>query len=144
MNDGGLLFPFAIALGVVAMGVDTAVNVIPTADLDAFFEVHSIKAERTDGGIILHIDRTIHRPIHMAFTVQVMRRMDGRWAEICTAPSNVILYDTERALPDPVTLDWWTWGKCVDAPPGPVKIVTTWDPEPLGLGSLTVSAEVTE
>ncbi len=143
MNDG-LVFPFAIALGVAAMGVDTAVSVLPKADLDVFFEVRSVEAFRDGDSATLVVDRSIYRPIHMAFTVQVMSMTPQGWQEICTAPSNNILYEPTRVLPDPITLDWWTWGKCATIPPGLVKIVTTWDPEPLGLPSVTMIAEVKE
>jgi hypothetical protein len=141
MSDN-FAFPFVIALTVSLMGVDTAVNVLPKADLAAFFEVHSIEFERAGDTAILHVDRTIHRPINMAFTVRIMSETPRGWVEVCRAASNVILYEPGRALPDPVTLDWWTWGQCPTLPEGPAQIVTTWDPEPMGLEAVTVKAEV--
>ena len=141
MTDS-LAFPFAIALTVSLMGVDTAVKVMPKADLAEFFEVQSVTAKRVGDGAVLDVQRVIHRPVHMAFTVRIMAQEPSGWTEVCQAPSNVILYEPGRALPDPITLDWWTWGKCPTLPSGPAEIVTTWDPEPFGLASITVKTEV--
>jgi hypothetical protein len=141
MNDG-VAFPFAIALIFAAMGVDTAVTVLPRAEMPQFFEVHSITAERRGDAAVLIVDRSIHRPLHMAFSVRVMAQGRSGWIETCAMSSGVIEYQTDNALPEPVTLDWWTWGQCPDLPPGPARIVTTWTPAIKGFDPLTVTTDV--
>lgn len=143
MNDG-LAFPFAIALGISAMGVDTAVRVMPRPQLSDAFEVRSIEAHREGETAILDVDRTIKRPINMQFSVRVMQRGPNGWIDTCAMTSGVIQYRPDAALPDPVTLDWWTWGECATLPAGQARIVTTWVPEPRGLEPVTVIAEVME
>jgi hypothetical protein len=139
-----LAFPFAIALGISAMGVDTAVRVMPRPQLSDAFEVHSIRAERVGDTAILHVDRTIKRPVNMEFTVRVMQRGPNGWIDTCAMNSGVIRYSPDAALPDPVTLDWWSWSECATLPAGEARIVTTWVPEPRGMEPLTVSVNVEE
>ncbi len=141
MNDG-VAFPFAIALIFAAMGVDTAVTVLPRADMDQFFEVQSVAAERQGDTAILHVDREIHQPLHMSFSVRVMSQGKRGWVETCAMSSGVIEYSPDNALPDPVTLDWWTWGECPTLPPGPARIITTWTPAVKGFDPVTVIADV--
>lgn len=141
MNDG-LAFPFVVALILAGMGVDTAVSVLPQADLDTFFDVRSVTARRDGDTATLTVDRTVKMPIHMAFSVRVQSRIGAGWVDTCAMSSGVIFYQPDAVLPDPVTLDWWTWGECPDLPPGDARIVTTWTPEPRGMQSVTVIAEV--
>lgn len=143
MNDG-LAFPFAIALGISAMGVDTAVRVMPRPALSDAFEVRSIKAHRQGDTAILNVDRVIKRPVNMQFSVRVMTRGPNGWIDTCAMTSGVIQYHPDNALPDPVTLDYWTWGECATLPAGKARVVTTWYPEPRGLEPLTVVADVIE
>lgn len=142
MHQESLMLPVMLSLGWFGIGLDTTTRMMPRAGLDTFFEVRSVTAERVGGTAILHVDREIHYPIHMAFTVRVMEQRGLGWQEVCAAPSNVILYLPDAELPDPVTLDWWTWGKCPNLPDGPVRIVTTWEPEPRGMEPLTVVTEI--
>ena len=138
-----LVFPFAIATAFAMMGVDTAVTMLPRAELSNFFTVDGIEAKRVGKTAHLKVDRTIHHPIHMSFIVRVQKRGLNGWTDDCTAPEvGPILYQPDAELPDPITLDWWTWGACVELPEGPARIVTTWIPEPNGLSPVTVVSEV--
>ena len=141
MNDG-LAFPFAITLVFAMMGVDTAVSVLPRAATDDFFTVQSVTVERAGAGAVLNVDRTIKRPIHMEFAVRIMGRGKSGWVETCTTQSGPILYLPDAELPDLITLDWWTWGKCPNLPEGPARVITTWIPEPQGLGPVSIVSEV--
>ncbi len=137
-----LAFPFAIALAASLMGVDTAVSVLPKAGMADFFEVRSVTAERQGETAVIQFDRVIHQPLHMEFTVRVQGKARQGWVEVCAMSSGVILYTPDAVLPDPVTLDWWTWGKCPTLPEGPARIVTTWAPDARGLEPVTVITEV--
>lgn len=137
-----LAFPFAIALGLSMLGVDTAVSIMPRASTDNFFAVHSFRAERSGDTALIYIERAIKAPIPMAYTVRIMERDIGGWREFCKAQSNTFLYMPDAVLPGQIDLDWWTGGKCAKLPAAPARIVTTWDPEGQGLESVTAIAEV--
>lgn len=141
MNDG-IAFPFAIALIFAGMGVDTAVSVLPRAEMTQFFQVRSVTAERDGSTAILRVDRSILRPMHMSFSVRVLAHTARGWVETCAMSSGVIEYQPDNALPEPVTLDWWTWGRCPHLPEGPARIVTTWTPAVQGFDPVTVSTDV--
>jgi hypothetical protein len=141
MNDG-VAFPFAIALIFAGMGVDTAVTVLPRADVRQFFEVHSVTAERRGDTAILHVDRSIYRPIPMSFSVRIMAEGRVGWTETCAMTSGIIEYRPDHELPEPVTLDWWTWGECPHLPHGPARIVTTWTPAVQGFAPMTVITDI--
>lgn len=137
-----LVFPFAIATGFAMMGVDTAVTVLPRAALDDFFAVQSVIATRQGDTAILEVHRQILHPIHMGFNVRIQSLGEKGWHETCAMQAGPILYQPDAALPEPVTLDWWTWGECPTLPEGKARIVTTWIPEPKGMESVTVVSEV--
>ncbi len=143
MNDG-LAFPFVMTLAFAMLGVDTGLSLAPRASLSDFFAVNSLTAEREGESAILTVDREIKRPLHMEFSVRVQVRRGTGWVDDCAMSSGVIAYSPDAELPDPVTLDWWTWGECPTLPAGPARIVTTWAPDPPGLEPLTVIAEVEE
>lgn len=136
------MIPFMISLGWAGLTLDTAVSFAPKASLSTYFEVHSVTAERAGETAILLVDREIHSPINMAYTVRIMAEEGGRLVQTCKAESNTFLYLPTAKLPDRITLDWWTNGECAALPDGPALIVTTWDPDPSGLEPLTVTAEV--
>lgn len=143
MSDG-LAFPFAVAVSLTLIGVDTAVTLMPKPSLDAFFKVDSVTAERVDDTAVLKVDRQILRPLHMTFSVRVKGNGAHGWVDFCGMSSGVILYEPDAELPDPVTLDWWTWGECPTLPPGQARIVTTWAPDSPALEPLTVITEVNQ
>ena len=75
--------------------------------------------------IIMDVDRTIHRSFVGDWSVVVREYVSGRWVVVCTArgTSN---YTPEAALPDPLTLDWWTDGACPRLGAGTYFVSTIW------------------
>jgi hypothetical protein len=75
--------------------------------------------------VILDVDRVIHRPFRAEWSVLVRGYDGGRWVIWCTA-HGAGNYIPTAALPDPLTLEWWTDGECVTPPPGRYMISTIW------------------
>ena len=75
--------------------------------------------------IVLFVDRAIHRPFVGEWSVLVRRFDEGEWTIVCAA-SGVSDYRPDAALPDPLTLDWWTNGQCGTPSPGRYLISTIW------------------
>jgi hypothetical protein len=78
-----------------------------------------------DAEIIMDVDRTIHREFVADWSVVVREYQSGAWVVACTArgTSN---YKPDAALPDPLTLDWWTDGACPRLGPGRYIVSTIW------------------
>lgn len=139
MND--LAFNFASALAVAGSAFVGLTHIVPRPQLSDYFVVSQLEAVRQGNSATLIVDRTIKQPLHMGFTVRILGEGSEGWVEYCAMTSGVILYQPGRALPDPVTLDWWTWGRCPTLPRGKALIETTWSPEG-GLEPLTMTIEV--
>lgn len=140
ISDG--LFALAVAMGVSGLVVDGVVSLVPEPKTQSLFEVHEIKAVRKDDTADLWVNRTIHEPLHMAFSVRLLQRFAGGWSEFCFMESKPFLYMPDAVIPQPVTLDWWTHGKCPTLPDGPARIVTTWAPAGRGLMPVTYTVEI--
>jgi len=140
--DHNLLFSAAISFGITGLTIDTTSQFLPTPTTNHFFQVQSISATRVGDSAQLVIQRIVHAPIEMSFTVRVMGESDLGWQQWCKAESAVFQYRPEAVLPVPVTLEWWTDGKCPTLPPGPAQIITTWEPAARGLDAVTVIARV--
>jgi hypothetical protein len=141
MND--LAFNFASALAVAGSAFVGLTHIVPRPILSDYFDVAKLTAVRQGNTALLTVDRTIKQPLHMGFTVRVLAEGREGWVEHCAMTSGTILYQPGRSLPDPVTLDWWTWGRCPTLPAGRALIETTWAPEG-GLAPLTMTIEVGE
>lgn len=141
MSD--MAFSLVSALAVAGSAFIGLTHVVPRPSLSDYFEVTRLDAVRDGDTALLMVERTVKQPLHMGFTVRVLA--DGRegWVEHCAMTSGAILYQPGRVLPEPVTLDWWTWGRCPTLPEGRALIETTWAPEG-GLAPLTIATEVTE
>jgi hypothetical protein len=140
ISDG--VFALAVAMGVSGLLADGVVRMIPETATDAFFSVQSITAKRDGSGANLWVDREIFAPIHMAFGVRVMQKVDVGWRETCAMQSEPILYLPDAIIDQPVTLDWWTHGKCHTLPQGRARIVTTWVPVAENLDPVSFIAEL--
>lgn len=136
------LFAVAVAMGVSGLVVDGVVSLVPEPKTQVLFEVHEIRAERVGDTANLFVNRSIYAPVHMEPTVRIMEKTKGGWREFCFAPSSPFLYQPDAVLDQPVTLDWWTWGKCPVLPDGPARIVTTWSPAGRGLLPVTYTVEI--
>lgn len=75
--------------------------------------------------VILEVDRTIHRSFVADWSVVVRSYEEGAWTVWCTARGTSD-YRPDAALPDPLTLSWWTDGECTTPPPGRYLISTIW------------------
>jgi hypothetical protein len=141
VSAADVIYGFAVAMGITGLAIDSAVQLMPDPHTAGFFEVRGITGERNDGEVSLFVDRTIHHQIHMEASVRVMERSGNGWREYCQAQGPVTLYLPDNVLDQPVTLGWWTWGQCPDAP-SPTKIVTTWAPVSGGLDPVSYEVVV--
>jgi len=78
-----------------------------------------------DAEVIMDVDRTIHRQFVADWSVVVREYRAGAWIVYCTGrgTSN---YRPEAALPEPLTLEWWTDGACPTLEPGRYMVSTIW------------------
>lgn len=75
--------------------------------------------------VVMDVDRIIHRDF-VANWSALVRRWDGDgWTVYCTA-TGFGNYRPDATLPDPVTLNWWTNGKCPTLGTGRYLITTIW------------------
>ncbi len=144
MSISDTAYALVVALGVTGLTIDGVVKMLPPPQTDDFFTVQQITAERSDNTALLYVDRDIIQPIYMTPSVRVMQESENGWKEVCAAIGPTILYQTDVTLDQPVTLDWWTWGQCVEIPEGKVKIVTTWAPRNTSLEPLTYTVILDE
>jgi len=131
------VFAMMVAAGVTGLAVDSMVKVAPKPVTADFFEVREIKAERAGSGALLWIDRDIHRAVYMTASVRVMQPTPAGMQQVCIADGPTILYRPEAVMPQPVTLDWWSFGKCPSLPPQRAMIETTWAPRDGSLEPVT-------
>lgn len=145
MSAADIFAPFTLAVSVCGALFGVAVNglnQIHGRDTEAYFEPVAMRAERDGQTARLWVDRIIHRPIHMRYTVRVMASDPQGWHEVCMAQGGPILYEPGNVLRQPVSLEWWTGGQCATLPSGRARIVTTWAPTPPGLQPVTLAVEV--
>lgn len=119
------------------------VQVMPRPTTADYFDMRYVLGSRVGNSAVLEVERTILAPIHMRFSVRVMEQVPDGWREVCGMSSeSAILYQPDAVLPDPVTLDWWTWGECPTLPPGPARIITTWTPISEGFQPVTTLTDI--
>jgi hypothetical protein len=114
---------FAVMLGVV---LSYAVARLWPASW--WLEVRSVLAFNSLHGadVVMQVDRTIHRPFTAEWRVLVRKLTpDGRVEIVCAAAGGGN-YRPDAALPDPMTLAWWTNGQCPNPPPGQILVSTIW------------------
>lgn len=117
----------ALSFTAVSNGFVSALG--PTSpDVSDFFEVHAISGTRKGDLIVIDLDRTIHKPIVMGFTVRVMKRAGVGWSQHCQMEALPFKYLPEAIPPDVIDLDWWTHGKCADPPDEATQVWTVWTP----------------
>ena len=139
---GDTAFATLVSFGVVGLAITGLHDVFPKPRTSDFFQVHSIEAERVGSDVILHVDRDIHIPIEMSFSVRVLRYAGGGYREHCRMSAVPFEYQSDAMLPDVVTLAWWTHGACPDAPANALRISTTWTPVDARFAPVTVNVEV--
>lgn len=92
-----------------------------------WFEARStvVFDSRVDEQIQLVVDRSIYRPFIGEWSVLV-RRVDESGTTIQCQASGSGNYRVDSDFPSPLTLDWWTAGKCVHLPAGKYIMTTVW------------------
>ena len=143
VTDMSVPFQLVGALAIAGSTFMSIVQVMPRPATGDFFEVTYITGKRIGNTAELDVNRTIKAPLHMSFTVRVMEQEAKGWSQFCTMSTDgAILYDPDNRLPEPVTLDWWTWGECPALPPGPARIITTWTPTSAGFQPVTAITDI--
>ena len=119
-----LAHPLALWLALAYLAFKAAVIFWPAS---WWFEVRRVLVFDAIAGaeVLMEVDREIHRPFLANWFVVVRRYNDGAWEVVCTADGSAD-YRPEAALPDPLTLDWWTQGACPSLPPGRYLVSTIW------------------
>ena len=136
------IYGLAVSIGVVGLVTDSVVKLAPPPVTADFFEVAEIRAEREGDTASIWVNRTVHRAIYMTATVRVMQPTRRGVEQVCIADGPTILYRPEAVMPQPVDLDWWTWGHCPMLPEGRTVIETTWTPRGAALEPVTVEVTV--
>lgn len=100
-----------------------------------WFEVRSVRVQNSvaAASIVMKVDREIKRPFDAVWTTQVRTfRPDGEGYVACTA-SAYSEYKAGADLPQLLTMDWWTDGRCPTLPPGKYMLSTAWRINPSGI-----------
>lgn len=91
-----------------------------------WLDVERIRVEDSREGepILIHVDRTIHRPFTASWAVEVELLTPGGWKILHTSPgSNNYTPDMEQQLS--ANLTWWA-GERLSLSPGTYRLVTCW------------------
>lgn len=143
VTDMSMPFQFVGALAIAGSTFLSIVQVMPQPKTSDYFEVGYVTGQRVGQSAELTVNRAIKAPLHMRFTVRVMEQEPAGWNEFCNMSSDAaILYQPNAVLPEPVTLDWWTWGECPVLPPGPARVITTWTPTDAGFQPVTAITDI--
>lgn len=92
-----------------------------------WLEVPSVRVADTQlpQPVLMIVDRRIRSEFRGQWTVEIRRQLSGAWVLACTA-SGAAWYRPSSALPDPLTLDWWTDRQCAVKDAGVYRVDTTW------------------
>lgn len=92
-----------------------------------WLDVARVKVFDSEAGQPIHMeaDRTIRRPFSGEWSAIVRRKRGKHWVVNCTA-FGMGDYRPDAALPDPLTLDWWTDGACSVLQAGTYLLTTSW------------------
>lgn len=93
--------------------------------------VQSVEVDETpaQASPVMRVDRQIIRPFLANWHVIVRQQEPSGWVVKCTAMGGGN-YRVDAALPENLTLDWWTDGQCPTLPPGTYQVATTWEIHP--------------
>ena len=135
INVGDMLIAAVSASTIFAMVTEGWTGAIAprAAQTSDFFQVHDVAAVRDGQSAILTVDRTIAAEIEMGFVVRLMSVEGGDLVQFCKASSPPFTYRPDAKMRDerpddpaaPVSLSWWTAGKCPVLPDGRALILTT-------------------
>jgi hypothetical protein len=102
-----------------------ASHVLPTSRYWFIAESMVIPDAPVGDDVLMIVNRTIKRQVFGEWTVTVRAQQENGWSIYCVARGESD-YSPLAVLPDPLTLDWWTYGQCEPPPPGTYFVTTTW------------------
>ena len=113
-------------LAFVAVALWWALQSLPTSGY--YFRASSMVVPDVpvSADVVLLVDREIVRPVYGEWVVTVRRYTGHGWTLACPPARGASDYSPQAALPQPLTLDWWTEGQCNITEPGRYFISTTW------------------
>lgn len=93
-----------------------------------WFEVHTLFINDAKVGqpITMLVDREVKRGFNGEFQITVHRWQGGLVSYCSPGWSNSRDYVPGAVYPMPLTLDWWTDGKCYPLPAGQFQVTTRW------------------
>lgn len=114
-----------------AFGALTAVTIwwmlylIPTASY--WYDPQSVVIGETEVGdpIVMFVEQEMHRPVSTVWRVTMRRRDVDGWHTVCNVRGTRDIH-RDMDLPDPITLQWWTDGKCHADRAGSYFMTTQW------------------
>ena len=121
----GLLI--GLACWVLFMGVTHGVPASRWLEVAA---VH-IPDARAGQPVRMEVKRTLHRDFVANVAVSV--RSDSSSQDVVCQQQARPNYRAGAKLPKDLTLEWWSFDKCVTLPPGRYWVATDWDIEPGGV-----------
>lgn len=80
-------------------------------------------------GVEVELDRTIARDFEGAWRIDMRREVPNGWVSVCSTQWQPNGYTTTARLPDPVSLEWFTWvePRCYTLDdPGRYEVTATW------------------
>ena len=114
---------------IVAAGAIAWMAIASVLPSSLWLEVRSVYVSDTVAGDVplMQVDRTIHADVRGEYRVEVQRFERGGWLNICAGEGRAN-YHHDAVLPDPLTLDWWTYpATCSPSlTPGRYRIETRW------------------
>lgn len=111
----------------------------PTSWWMSVSDVHASETE-LPRPVAMTADRIIRRPFHGLWIVEVRRQTEGTWVLTCAA-SGRAWYRPASALPQNLTLAWWSNNQCSATEPGTYRIDTTWTITPEWLSDRRFSVQ---
>lgn len=114
-------------------------DVVPAS---AWFEVIGVTVSDTRAGqpVRMNVSRIIHAPFTASW-VATVRRMTDNGLEFACSSFGTNDYRLESTLPEPLTLDWWTYPVRCDLKPGRYRLDTLWTLDLPGYPPKTVGAQ---
>jgi hypothetical protein len=98
-----------------------------------WLRVNSVEVAHTTANVSppMVVNRSIVRPFLAGWSVIIRRQETAGWIVACAAHGGGD-YRVDAALPENLTLDWWTDGQCKTLAPGAYQATTIWEIHPKG------------
>ena len=130
LSEAGSRFIRVWAVGILVLVTAYYASVIYASMVPAqsFLTVNEVRVMDTvvNASPVMKVDRTIHQDFVGRWTVDVERFEKNGFVQVCSAEGHGN-YSTDNGLPDPLSLDWWTWPtKCTPIEAGKYRVETTW------------------